>query len=188
MTENKKIRERDIEFSIEGEPEKNLEIDTIKNYKKDLNAVFWQRVDLVIQSRNLNYSKLAQAIGMSAQALSNIKTGTLGPNFVTVIAIARYLEVSTDELFGLTESPEELKKDRRSKTEIALVKFKAKSTLQQNWLAMKYLDDEERRALNELLMSIIGFTKNQRNELFRATVEKQDKREDFYDPLEELDE
>ena len=58
-----------------------------------------EKIKTLRKQKNISQEVLAQALGVSFQAVSKWETGTCMPDVTLVPAIAAFLEVSTDELF-----------------------------------------------------------------------------------------
>ena len=58
-----------------------------------------EKIKTLRKQKNISQEVLAQALGVSFQAVSKWETGTCMPDVTLIPAIAAFLEVSTDELF-----------------------------------------------------------------------------------------
>ncbi len=63
-----------------------------------------QTIRLCRKEKDLTQSMLAEAIGVSVQAISKWETDTGMPDISQIVPLARVLEVSADKLLGLTET------------------------------------------------------------------------------------
>jgi molybdate-binding protein/DNA-binding XRE family transcriptional regulator len=70
-------------------------------------AVLTNRVAAVREQRGLSAAALAQAVGISRQAIYAVEAGTYMPNTATSLRLARALGVKVDELFTLADLPPE---------------------------------------------------------------------------------
>lgn len=66
---------------------------------------FNDRLRALRQDSDLTQEELSKAIHVERKTLSNYETTYREPPLDTVIKIARYFEVSTDYLLGLTDIP-----------------------------------------------------------------------------------
>jgi transcriptional regulator with XRE-family HTH domain len=64
-----------------------------------LKTGFGKRLRQVRRERKLTQEQLAEAVGISVVALSNIERGVNGPEFETLEKLIEVLEVSPHELF-----------------------------------------------------------------------------------------
>lgn len=55
------------------------------------------------KKKDMTQEKLAEYLNVSFQAISKWETGAASPDLSMIVPLARLLEVTTDELFGLTE-------------------------------------------------------------------------------------
>jgi transcriptional regulator with XRE-family HTH domain len=102
-----------------------------------------QRIKNLRDTKNINQTKLAQALGISSAALSAIEKGKNNPNYETLIEISKFFAVSTDylltgkeELTGISEEERDIlsvlredKAMRNAMMEVARIKKKAISYL-----------------------------------------------------------
>lgn len=68
--------------------------------------IFFERLKTSRTKKGLTQKEFASMIGISERSYQNYELGTREPNFEKLIAIAKYLDVSTDYLLGLTENPQ----------------------------------------------------------------------------------
>lgn len=59
------------------------------------------------KKKDMTQEKLAEYLNVSFQAVSKWETGAASPDLSMIIPLARLLEVSTDELFGLADTAED---------------------------------------------------------------------------------
>lgn len=67
------------------------------------NSVFATRLRELMTAREVTMTALANALGISRQAVSQYQDGSTQPNMQKLIEIAKYFNVSTDWLLGLTD-------------------------------------------------------------------------------------
>lgn len=70
--------------------------------------IFSMRVKKLRKSRNEQQKDLAEAIGATQAAISDIENGRRATSFDKLAAICRHYNVSADYLLGLTDSPRPL--------------------------------------------------------------------------------
>lgn len=68
------------------------------------NFVFPTRLRKLMTAREVTMTALANALGISRQAVSQYQDGSTQPNMQKLIEIANYFNVSTDYLLGLTDT------------------------------------------------------------------------------------
>lgn len=68
-----------------------------------------EKIKELRKGRNVSQEVLAQALGVSFQAVSKWETGTCMPDVTMIPAIASFFEVSTDELFDFNLAEQERK-------------------------------------------------------------------------------
>ena len=61
---------------------------------------------MLVKSRNISLSKMADELGFHNSFFADIKRRNTMPPAEKLVAIAQYLNVSTDYLLGLTDKPE----------------------------------------------------------------------------------
>ena len=75
--------------------------------------MFGERLKNVLQDKDISQLKLAQELGYTQQAVNRWCNNITEPDNKTIVAIAKYLNISTDYLLGngqqLTEYEQELK-------------------------------------------------------------------------------
>lgn len=64
-----------------------------------LEMQFGKRLKELRQAKSLTQEGLAEKVGVTCQAISNIERGLTGPSFGTLAALARVLGVRTKDLF-----------------------------------------------------------------------------------------
>ena len=67
------------------------------------------KIKALRKQKNISQEVLAQALGVSFQAVSKWETGAALPDVALIPAIAGFFEVSTDELFDFTLLEQERK-------------------------------------------------------------------------------
>lgn len=67
--------------------------------------IFGQRVLEQRQKLGLKQSELGEKVGLSGKVICTIETGARGTSFENLVALARFLRVSTDYLLGITDDP-----------------------------------------------------------------------------------
>lgn len=65
--------------------------------------LFGVRVLELRKKRGLSQKELGEAVGLSHKAISTIESGSRGTSLEKLVALARFFDVSTDYLLGLTE-------------------------------------------------------------------------------------
>ena len=63
------------------------------------------RVRALRKAMNLNQQELGEALGLSQKAISTIESGHTSTTIEKLILLAKFFEVSTDYLLGLTDRP-----------------------------------------------------------------------------------
>ena len=58
------------------------------------------------ESHHLQISDVADAIGMSRQGYNNYETGSRNPSLDTIVRLAKFYNVSTDYILGVSDSPD----------------------------------------------------------------------------------
>ncbi len=61
-----------------------------------------ERIQILLESRNMTRKQLAEASGLTEAAISRYITGARNPKSISLSAIAKALDVTTDELLGNT--------------------------------------------------------------------------------------
>lgn len=61
-----------------------------------------ERIQILLESRNMTRKQLAEASGLTETAISRYITGARNPKSISLSAIAKALDVTTDELLGNT--------------------------------------------------------------------------------------
>ena len=62
-----------------------------------------ERITELRKLQNMSQGTLAEAVGVSRQAVSKWECGIASPDLSLIIPLTRVLKVSADELFGLNE-------------------------------------------------------------------------------------
>ena len=70
-----------------------------------MNTTFAQRLFELRQEHGYSQEELAEALGVSRQAISNWERGATSPDTNNLVALARLYKVSVDELLGLGLEP-----------------------------------------------------------------------------------
>lgn len=70
----------------------------------DFYAVFPERLREIMQDHGTTQQELAEYVGKSRQAIGYYADGSSSPDWQTLANLARYFEVSTDWLLGLTDA------------------------------------------------------------------------------------
>lgn len=68
--------------------------------------IFSVRLTQLIRSHNITSKSLADAIGVSKQAINQLEKQISIPNTNNLVALADYFDVSIDYLTGRTDNPE----------------------------------------------------------------------------------
>jgi len=63
-------------------------------------------ISKILKSRNMSLSKMANELGFSNSFFTDMKKQNTMLSAEKLVAIAQYLNVSTDYLLGLTDKPE----------------------------------------------------------------------------------
>ena len=64
---------------------------------------FTHRFNQIIKENHINQAKLADDLGVSRQAITNLKNGASLPSLYLLFNICKYLDVSADYLLGLSD-------------------------------------------------------------------------------------
>lgn len=68
-----------------------------------------ERIQLLLEARNMTRRQLAEASGLTEAAISRYITGARTPKSISLSAIAKALDVTSDELLGnVTNSSDEV--------------------------------------------------------------------------------
>ncbi len=67
--------------------------------------LFKERIKKLRKEIQLSQAELAKKLYMSQQTISSWETGFREPDFATLEAIAKYFEVTTDYLLGVSDEP-----------------------------------------------------------------------------------
>lgn len=62
-----------------------------------------ERIQILLESRNMSRKQLAEASGLTEAAISRYITGSRTPKTISLSAIAKALDVTSDELLGNTK-------------------------------------------------------------------------------------
>jgi len=65
--------------------------------------VFIERLNLLINKHNISKQSLANAVGVNRVSISQFSRGVHLPSIETLVAIAKYFDVSVDYLLGITD-------------------------------------------------------------------------------------
>ena len=68
-----------------------------------MSAPLTNRIRVLRAERRISQSDLAEAIGVSRKTISTIEVGRFTPSTVISLKIARYFQVSVEEVFQLAE-------------------------------------------------------------------------------------
>lgn len=68
--------------------------------------IFATRLNSLMKANSVTQQALATAIGTSRPAVTQFANGSNLPSIEKLVAIAKYLDVSTDYLLGLTDNPQ----------------------------------------------------------------------------------
>ena len=66
------------------------------------------------KKKDMTQEKLAEYLNVSFQAVSKWETGAASPDLSMIVPLARLLDVTTDELFGVDSNEEVLHQEPRS--------------------------------------------------------------------------
>ena len=80
-----------------------------KNKMKDNNYI--NNIAAIRKKHGISQTQFANAIGVETSTISRIETGKSDPSAVTLFAIAKYLQVSVDELYT-RKTAEQIKNER----------------------------------------------------------------------------
>ena len=64
---------------------------------------FTGRFNQILKDNHINQAKLADDLGVSRQAITNLKNGASLPSLYLLFNICKYLDVSADYLLGLSD-------------------------------------------------------------------------------------
>ncbi|MBE7107030.1 helix-turn-helix domain-containing protein [Bacillus cereus] len=103
------------------------------------------RVKMLRKERKLTQQVLADQVGISKAALSQIENNKINASRDTVSALSRVLEVTSDYILGLSEH-RELDKEASSEVQIELNKMKTK---------IETLSEERQKMLLDMMNAII---------------------------------
>ncbi len=67
--------------------------------------IFSQRVKELRKSRRLSQKELGEVLGLTHKSISTIESGFRGTTIEKLILLAKFFEVSTDYLLGLSDDP-----------------------------------------------------------------------------------
>lgn len=114
--------------------------------------MFGERLKNVLQDKDISQLKLAQELGFTQQAINRWCNNITEPDNKTIVAIAKYLNISTDYLLG---------NDIKINTELEK-ELKEKETLKQLLIKNGYMKDNEDLSNEELdrLMKFLNANKN----------------------------
>lgn len=65
--------------------------------------LFTERFNEILKVSHINQSELAAAVGVSKQAITNLKSGASLPSLDLLCALCRTLNVTSDYLLGLSD-------------------------------------------------------------------------------------
>ena len=64
------------------------------------------------KKKDMTQEKLAEYLNVSFQAVSKWETGAASPDLSMIVPLARLLDVTTDELFGVDRNEEALRQEK----------------------------------------------------------------------------
>ena len=67
--------------------------------------IFSQRVKGLRKERRLSQKELGEVLGLTHKSISTIESGSRGTTIEKLILLARFFDVSTDYLLGLSDDP-----------------------------------------------------------------------------------
>lgn len=76
---------------------------------KDNNYI--NNIAAICKKQGISQTQFANAIGVETSTISRIETGKSDPSAVTLFAIAKYLQVSVDDLYTM-KTEEQIKNER----------------------------------------------------------------------------
>jgi putative transcriptional regulator len=68
-----------------------------------VNAALNNRIRVLRAEKRMSQGELADAIGVSRKTISTIEVGRFVPSTVIALKLARYFDVSVEDVFSLTE-------------------------------------------------------------------------------------
>lgn len=68
-----------------------------------MNAALNNRIRVLRAEKRMSQGELADAIGVSRKTISTIEVGRFVPSTVIALKLARYFDVSVEDVFSLTE-------------------------------------------------------------------------------------
>ena len=71
----------------------------------DTKNIFASRVQELRKQKRLTQTELGDAIGLTQKAISTIESGVSETTFGKLVLLAKFFQVSTDYLLGLTDEP-----------------------------------------------------------------------------------
>jgi putative transcriptional regulator len=70
-----------------------------------MNSYLKNRIRVYRAEHHLSQSELAEHIGVSRKTISTIEVGRFIPSTVIALKLARFFEVSVEDIFSLEEAP-----------------------------------------------------------------------------------
>ena len=67
--------------------------------------IFAQRVKKLRKQQRLSQAELGDVLGLTHKSISTIESGIRGTTIEKLIVLAKFFDVSTDYLLGLTDEP-----------------------------------------------------------------------------------
>jgi transcriptional regulator with XRE-family HTH domain len=132
-------------MSVNDTPQVAFTISLVMPRKKSPPSAFGRRLDALRKARGLTQLQVAQALGTTQRTVSYYENQGGSPPAHVVVALAKLLHVSADELLGLKPSKIEQKKQDPEKRR-----------LWKRFQRMAYLPERDQRAVIRLINSLVS--------------------------------
>lgn len=127
-----------------------LKIDLAMPRKKYGETSFGQHLAVIRKARGMTQVQLAKAAATTQRAISYYENEAGFPPAPAVVALARALHVTTDELLGVKPAPRELSKLERLNSD------PESRRLWKRFQQMVVLPEKDQRAVVRLINSLVG--------------------------------
>lgn len=71
----------------------------------EVDKIFGERVYKLRKERKLTQKELGEIVGLTHKSISTIESGLCTTTFGKLVMLAKFFDVSTDYLLGLTDEP-----------------------------------------------------------------------------------
>jgi len=132
-------------MSVNDTPQVAFTISLVMPRKKSPPSAFGRRLDALRKARGLTQLQVAQALGTTQRTVSYYENQGGSPPAHVVVALAKLLHVSADELLGLKPSKIEQKKQDPEKRR-----------LWKRFQRMASLPERDQRAVIRLINSLVS--------------------------------